>query len=73
MRVDVQFKLKENPNYLRYLREHSYWYKFLNRNPEDFKLFTEEVKKVYRQTRADRISKTLDTLEMMEKIFSTLK
>ena len=73
MEIGLQFKIKENPNYLKYLRSHSYWYKLLNRNPSNFKTFEEEVKKEYKLTRADKISKTLDTIEMMEKIVSTLK
>ena len=73
MEIGLQFKIKENPNYLKYLRSHSYWYKLLNRNPSNFKIFEEEVKKEYKLTRADKISKTLDTIEMMEKIVSTLK
>lgn len=73
MRIDLQFKIRENPSYLKYLREHSYWYKQLNRNPNNFKDFEDEVKREYKLTKADRISKTLDTIEMMEKIISTLK
>ena len=33
MTLDIQFKIKNDPNYIRYLHENSYWYKFLNRNP----------------------------------------
>lgn len=73
MTLDLQYRIKGNENYLRYLRENSSWYKSLNRNPNNFKAFEEEVKKVYKLTKVDRISKTLDTIEMMEKILSTLK
>lgn len=73
MTLDLQYKLKENQNYLRYLRENSQWYKLLNRNPNNFKIFEEEVKTVYKLTKADRISKTLDTIEMVEKVLSTLR
>lgn len=73
MVLNLQFKIKENENYLRYLRANSNWYKLLNRNPNNFKIFEEEVKTAYKLTKADRISKTLDTIEMMEKILSTLR
>ena len=73
MRIDIQYKIKENEYYLRYLRENSHWYKFLNRTPNNFRDFSEEAKHVYKLTRADRISKTLETIEMMEIILSTLK
>ena len=36
MNLDIQFKIKNNPNYQRYIRENSYWYKILNRTPEAF-------------------------------------
>lgn len=73
MRLELQYKIKENEYYLKYLRENSNWYKYLNRNIYNFKDFEEEVRRVYKLTRADKISKTLDTIEMMEKILSTLK
>lgn len=72
MTLDLQYKIKENQYYLRHLRQNSHWYKLLNRNPANFKAFEEEVKTVYKLTKADRISKTLDTIEMLEKVLSTL-
>ena len=72
MTLDLQYKIKENEYYLRHLRQNSHWYKLINRNPANFKAFEEEVKTVYKLTKADRISKTLDTIEMLEKVLSTL-
>ena len=69
----VQFKIKENPFYLRYLRSHSYWYKILNRDYNSFKIFEEEVKREYRLTKADRLENMFNSLEMIEKILSTFK
>ena len=73
MVLDLQFRIKNNPNYQRYLREHSYWYKRLNRDPSQFKRFEEEVKDVYQLRTTDRISKFLDTFEMISALLSTLK
>ena len=73
MILPIQFKLKENPYYLRYLRANSHWYKLLNRNPNLIKKFEEEVKKEYRLTRGDKLENLINTLEMMEKILSTFK
>ena len=39
MTLELQFKIKNNPYYLKYLRENSIWYKKLNREPETFKIF----------------------------------
>ena len=34
MNLETQFKLKNNSLLQKYIRENSYWYKILNRNPE---------------------------------------
>lgn len=73
MILDIQFRIKNNPYYQRYIRENSYWYKILNRNPEAFKQFEEEVKERYQLRPIDRISRALESLEMMTSIFSVLK
>lgn len=73
MSLELQFKIKNNPNYLRYLREHSYWYKELNRNPNNFSLFEEKVKEEYKLRPTDRISKALEMIEMAQTIIATLK
>lgn len=73
MRLDIQLKLKSDPNYITYLHNNSYWYKILNRNPEYIEEFIKEVKKNYKLRKTDKISKTLDMVEMLENIISTLK
>ena len=73
MILEIQFKIRNNPNYQKYLRENSYWYKILNRDPEMFKKFEEEVKHKYRLNFADRIGETLKTIEMIQNVLSTLK
>lgn len=73
MNLDIQFKLKNNPLYIKYLRENSHWYKVLNREPNSFKLFEEELKVNYKLRPSDRLSQALDYIEMFETIMSTLK
>lgn len=73
MTLEIQYKLKNNPNYLRYIRQNSNWYKILNRNPNLFKKFEEEVKEAYQLRPTDRISKALDTIELLQNVISTLK
>ena len=73
MILDLQFKIKNNTKYLQYLREHSYWYKILNRNPLMFRAFEEKVKEDYRLRASDRITKALSTIEMVQNIFTSLK
>lgn len=73
MTLDTQFKIKNNPNYIRYLREHSYWYKYLNRNPNFFNQFEEEAKEYFGLRPQDRINKMLDTFEMISTLVSGFK
>lgn len=73
MTLDLQFKIKNNPNYQRYLKEHSYWYKMLNRDPDSFREFIEEVKDAYGLRPADRFTKALETFEIMQSLMSSLK
>lgn len=73
MTLDVQFKLKSNPNYIKYLRENSNWYKILNRNPESFSDFEEEMKEKYQLRPSDRISKALSAIEMIQAIMGAMK
>lgn len=73
MTLDIQFKLKSNPIYIKYIREHSNWYKRLTRDPSSFNEFVEEVKVNYKLRPIDKITKTLDTLEMLQNIISTIK
>lgn len=73
MSLEIQFKLKNNPQYLTYLRDHSLWYKELNRDPTRFRTFEEEVKDAYGLRPTDRISKALDTIELVQNVLSTLR
>ena len=73
MNLDIQFRIKSNPMYVRYLHENSEWYKVLNRDPSMFKVFEENVRRDYKLRPSDRILKALDTIEMFQNIFSSLK
>ena len=72
MTLDIQFKLKSNKMYLDYLHTHSYWYKILNRNPDSFNSFVDKVKEEYHLRPIDRINKTIDAIDMVSTIISTL-
>lgn len=73
MILDIQFRIKNNPKYLQFIREHSYWYKFLNRDPSMFSLFESKVKEYYKLRTSDRIARALSTIEMVQNIVSSLK
>lgn len=73
MTLDLQFKLKSNPLYIKYLHENSYWYKILNRDPDMFNEFVNEVRTNYKLRPTDKINKALSTFEMISTIISSLK
>ena len=73
MTLETQFKLKSNPMYIKYLHENSYWYKILNRDPDEFNNFVQELKINYKLRPQDKISKALDTFEMINAILTSFK
>ena len=72
MTLDLQFKLKSNPLFIKYLHENSHWYKTLNRDPDMFNVFIEEMKTNYKLRPSDKINKALSTFEMVSAIISSL-
>ena len=72
MTINIQYKLK-NPSYLKFIREHSVWYKILSRNPERIKEFETLVKEEYKLRTTDKISKALSTIELVQNVLTTIK
>lgn len=70
MTLNLQFKLKSNPMYLTYLHQSSNWYKTLNRNPESFPDFLEEMKTNYKLRPQDKIDKIINTLDLLNTLMS---
>ena len=68
----VQAKIKSNPRYLEYLHTHSYWYKDLNRDPNNFKRFEEDSRKNLKLRPTDKIEKTLDMIDMLQTILGSI-
>lgn len=72
MPLDIQFKLKENYLYTKYLREHSYWYKLLIREPKLINKFIDEVKTFYKLRPSDKINNTLETINIISNLFNNM-
>lgn len=73
MTINTQFELKSNPIYLEYIRNNSYWYKILTRNPEMIKEFKRELKDYQKQQKINRFTSTLQYIEMLQTVVSSLK
>ena len=72
MPLEIQFKLHENPLYIRFLRENNIWYKYLIRNPSSFKYFVEEMKAKYKLRTSDKITKVVDTIDVVSNLFNSM-
>ena len=73
MNLDTQFKIKSNINYQKYIRENSYWYKILNRDPNRFNDFVNEMKEQYKLRPTDKIGDISEKLELVRTFLGILK
>mgnify|MGYP003448201687 CR=1 FL=1 len=73
MFLDIQFSLRNNPSYIKYLRYNSYWYKILNRNPFLIDDFIREVKEKYKLRTTDKINDIMDKIDMVSKFINVLR
>lgn len=68
MNLLVQYKLKSNPTYLKFLRENSNWYKYLNRNQMFFSEFEKEMKVKYKMTPKDKLERFTENIDKVSRI-----
>ena len=73
MTYDIYNRIQHDINLKRYLREHSNWYKILNRNPDSFPSFVEEMKVNYKLTTSDKINDMTEKLEMLQMFLNVMK
>ncbi len=73
MNIITNNLLKTDPNYLKYLRENSYWYKNLNRNPESIKVMISEMKEKYAIRPTDKINNIINTIDILDGFINNVK
>lgn len=73
MNLDIQYRLKNNYLLQKYIREHSFYYKLLNRNPELIKNMENEMKKEYKLTIEDKINNFSEKLDLVSTFFNMMK
>jgi len=73
MDLQTQMIIRNNPNIHRYLRENSYWYKYLNRDPTSIKILEMEMKERYKITTEDKISNVSRNVEMISAVLNILR
>ena len=73
MNIDIQMRINSDQRLRSYIRENPIWYKYLNRNPDNFNNFVYNMKDKYKLKTSDKISKTIDNLAMIEAFLDVLK
>ncbi len=73
MTLDLQYKIKQDPIQLQFLREYSYWYKYLNRSDLYYKDFINDMKEKYKLTGIDKLNKMVDSINMFSTFLDVLK
>ena len=73
MKIDVKLKIKQNPNNSKFLKENSYWYKYLNRNPNVMKELILEMKQKYKLTTSDKLERINNGISMINSFMDVLK
>lgn len=73
MELELQYKIKNTKNYYNYLKENSYYIKGLNRNSKEFSSFDNFVKDKYGLRVSDKISKTIDNIDLINTLLKAIK
>ena len=73
MNLNLQYRINQDPRLKQFLRENSYWYKYLNRNELYYKDFIEDMKVQYKLKPTDKINKMIDNMNMISSFLEVLK
>jgi hypothetical protein len=73
MTLDLIYRIRSNRDLHRYLRENSYWYKLLNRNPNLINKMNDDMKKAYRLTIEDKIDDLNDKVNLIKSFMDLVK
>jgi len=73
MELELQKKLLDTPKMYQYLKENSYWIKYLNRNPELYKEFQAKMKELYHERATDKLSSAIDNIDLISNVLMSLK
>ena len=73
MAPELIVKISNNVNLHNYLIKNSYWYKYLNRNKNNFKMFYNSFKLNNKSEKINKASGVVDTLNTFNSILKILK
>ena len=73
MELNIIYKIKSQQKQYDYLRSHSYWYKYLNRDSNNYKKFINAYKKYSRETTTNKVQDTINNIDMVTNILKVLE
>ena len=73
MELDIMYKIKSNKKHYDFLRTHSYWYKYLNRDSSYYKDFINEYKKYNREVTTNKVNDTINNIDLATNILKVLE
>ena len=73
MNLNLQYKINQDPKQHQFLRENSYWYKYLNRSEIYYKDFIQDMKEKYKLRPTDKLNKMMDDINMITSFLDVLK
>ena len=73
MQLPIMMKINEDPRQKQFLREYSYWYKYLNRDVKYYKEFLNDMREKYKLTTGDKINKVVENINMLKSFIDVLK
>ena len=65
MSLELQYRINSDPRLKQFLRENSYWYKYLNRSNTYLKPFISDMKDKYKLKTTDKINKLTNNISMV--------
>lgn len=72
--MDIMYQIVNNPEQRDYIRMYPFWYKELNRNPERYQDFADEIETLKKQSQPSRLQKfdqQLSFAQLMLKMFTS--
>ena len=73
MNLNILMNINSDPKQKQFLRENSYWYKYLNRSDIYYKEFISDMKEKYKLTPADKLNKISNDISMFKSFLEVLK
>ena len=73
MELKEQIQFRNNPKYYQYLKENSNYIKLLNRGTIDYRGFSNEMKKIYKERVTDKLESVVDNIDIINSVLDILK